>query len=218
MIHVLSQNPSVINVFIAELRDAEAQKDRQRFRRNLEHLGEIFAYEISRYLEYTEKEVVTPLGLAMVPVLNEYPVLAVVLRAGLPLHQGFLSIFPNSDSAFVSAFRKKHKDGSVLIDVEYSQVPDLNGRVLVICDAMLASGASMVSAYRHLLLKGKPRHIHIVSVLASEEGVDYIRKHIPQQDLDIWLGVIDEELTAQSLIVPGLGDAGDLSYGKKEIS
>jgi len=218
MVHILSNTPSVLNVFISEIRDAEIQKDRLRFRFNFERLGEIFAYEISRQLEYIEKEVVTQLGLAMVPVLRENPVLAVIMRAGLPFHQGFLNVFDHSDNAFISAYRKTHKDGSFTINVEYSQVTDINDKVLIICDAMLASGTSMVNTYRDLMLKGKPKHVHLVSVLASEEGLDYIRKHIPQQDIDIWVGVIDEELTAQSLIVPGLGDAGDLAFGKKEIN
>ena len=218
MVHILSNSPSILNVFISEIRDAEVQKDSMRFRYNLERLGEIFAFEISRQLEYTDREVSTPLGFATVPVLKEYPVIAVILRAGLPFHQGMLNVFDRSDSAFVSAYRKRHKDGTFTINVEYSQVPDINGKVLIICDAMLASGASMVNAYRDLMLKGTPRHIHLVSVLASEEGIDYVRKHTPQLERDIWVGVIDEELTAQSLIVPGLGDAGDLAYGKKEIS
>jgi uracil phosphoribosyltransferase len=218
MVHILSNTSSIINVFISEIRDAELQKDSMRFRYNLERLGSIFAYEISRHLEYAEKEVVTPLGIANVPVLKEFPVLAVILRAGLPFHQGMLRFFDRSDSAFVSAYRKMHKDGSFTINVEYSQVPDINDKVLVICDAMLASGTSMVNAYKDLMTKGKPKHVHLVSVLASEEGVDHLRKHIPSHDTDIWLGVIDEELTAQSFIVPGLGDAGDLAFGKKEIS
>jgi uracil phosphoribosyltransferase len=217
MIHILSNTPSILNVFISEIRDAEIQKDRLRFRFNLVRLGEIFAYEISRQLEFTEKEVVTPLGMAMVPVLREQPVLAAIMRAGLPFHQGFLNFFDQADTAFISAYRKRHKDGTFTINVEYSQVPDINDKILIVCDAMLASGTSMVNSYRDLMLKGKPRHIHLVSVLASEEGLDYVRKHIPQQDVDLWVGVIDEELTAQSLIVPGLGDAGDLAYGKKEI-
>jgi len=218
MAHILSKTTSILNVFISEIRDAEIQKDRLRFRHNLECLGEIFAYEISRQLEYVEKEVSTPLGFALVPVLKEYPVLAVILRAGLPFHQGFLNFFNHADTAFISAYRKTHKDGSFTINVEYSQVPEINDKVLIICDAMLASGTSMVNTYRDLMQKGKPKHIHLVSVLASLEGIDYIKKHIPQQDIDIWVGVIDEELTAQSLIVPGLGDAGDLAFGKKEIS
>ncbi|MEI6888798.1 MAG: uracil phosphoribosyltransferase [Bacteroidales bacterium] len=218
MVHILSNSASILNVFISEIRDAEIQKDRLRFRYNLRRIGEIFAYEISRKLEYVEKEVTTPLGMAMVPVLKENPVLAVILRAGLPFHEGFMNVFDRADSAFVSAYRKRHKDGSFTINVEYSQVPDINDKVLVICDVMLASGTSMVNTYRHLMLKGKPKHIHLVSALASEEGLDFIKKHIPQQNRDIWVGVIDEELTAQSLIVPGLGDAGDLAFGKKEIN
>ena len=215
MVHILSNTSSVLNSFISEIRDVEIQKDRSRFRCNLERLGEIFAYEISRQLEYIEKEVTTPLGIAVVPVLKEYPVLAVILRAGLPFHQGFLRIFDQSDCAFISAYWKKHKDGSFTIDVEYSQVPDINDKTLIICDTMLASGTSMVNTYHDIMLKGKPRHIHIVSILASVEGLDYMKKRIPQTDLDIWVGVIDEELTAQSLIVPGLGDAGDLAFGRK---
>ncbi len=218
MVHILSNTPSILNVFISEIRDAEVQKDRLRFRFNLVRIGEIFAYEISRQMEYVEKEVATQLGFAMVPVLKEYPVLAVIMRAGLPFHQGFLNVFDRSDNAFISAYRRTQKDGSFTINVEYSQVPDINNKVLIICDAMLASGTSMVNTYRDLMLKGKPKHIHLVSVLASEEGLDYIRKHIPQQDISIWVGVVDEELTAHSLIVPGLGDAGDLAYGKKEIN
>ena len=218
MVHILSNTPSILNVFISEIRDAEVQKDRLRFRFNLVRIGEIFAYEISRQMEYVEKEVATQLGFAMVPVLKEYPVLAVIMRAGLPFHQGFLNVFDRSDNAFISDYRRTQKDGSFTINVEYSQVPDINNKVLIICDAMLASGTSMVNTYRDLMLKGKPKHIHLVSVLASEEGLDYIRKHIPQQDISIWVGVVDEELTAHSLIVPGLGDAGDLAYGKKEIN
>jgi uracil phosphoribosyltransferase len=218
MVHILSATPSILNPYISEIRDAEMQKDRYRFRTNLERLGELFAYEISRTLEYSEKEVVTPLGSAIVPVLGEYPVLAVILRAGLPFQQGFLRIFDRSDNAFVSGYKKKLKDGSVTVNVGYSQVPDITNKVVILCDSMLASGASMVNAYRHLMLRGKPKHIHIVTILASEAGLDYLKKYIPQQDVDIWVGVIDEELTAQSLIVPGLGDAGDLAYGKKETS
>jgi uracil phosphoribosyltransferase len=218
MVHILSITPSILNVYISEIRDAEVQKDRLRFRFNLIRIGEIFAYEISRQMEYVEKEVATQLGFAMVPVLKENPVLAVIMRAGLPFHQGFLNVFDRSDNAFISAYRRTQKDGSFTINVGYSQVPDINDKVLIICDAMLASGTSMVNTYRDLMLKGKPKHIHLVSVLASEEGLDYIRKHIPQQDISIWVGVVDEELTAHSLIVPGLGDAGDLAYGKKEIN
>jgi len=215
MVHVLSTTPSILNQFIAEIRDAEIQRDKMRFRNNLERLGTIFATSISEHLAYEMKEVVTPLGIASVPVLQEYPVLATILRAGLPFHQGLLNFFDKSDNAFISAFRKHHKDGSFSINIEYASVTDIENKVVILSDTMLASGSSMVLAYRELIHHGKPKHTHIAAVLASIEGLNYIKKHLDQQDVTIWVGVIDEELTAQSYIVPGLGDAGDLAYGIK---
>ncbi len=215
MIHVLSSTPSILNQFIAEIRDAEIQRDKMRFRKNLERLGTIFASSISARLTYEMKEVITPLGIAVVPVLQEYPVLATILRAGLPFHQGLLHFFDKSDNAFISAFRKHHKDGSFSIHIEYASVTDIENKVVILSDTMLASGSSMVLAYRELISHGKPKHTHIAAVLASVEGLEYIKKHLDQQDITIWVGVIDEELTAQSYIVPGLGDAGDLAYGIK---
>jgi len=215
MVHVLSATPSVLNQFIAEIRDVEIQRDKMRFRNNLERLGTIFAHSISAQLAYEMKEVVTPLGIAVVPVLKEYPVLATILRAGLPFHQGLLNFFDKSDNAFISAFRKHHKDGSFSINIEYASVTDIENKVVILSDTMLASGSSMVLAYRELIHHGKPKHTHIAAVLASIEGLNYIKKHLDQQDVTIWVGVIDEELTAQSYIVPGLGDAGDLAYGIK---
>ena len=215
MVNLLSNTNSVINHFIAEIRDAEIQQDSLRFRRNLERLGALFAYEVSKELKYENKEVVTSLGIANVPVLKEYPVLATILRAGLPFHQGFLNIFDKSDNAFISVYRKPHKDHSFTMQLEYASIPDIEGKVLILCDTMIATGSSIVMSYKNLLTYGKPSHSHIVSVLASLEGLNQIKKNLPQQDLTIWLGVIDEELTARSFVVPGLGDAGDLAYGRK---
>jgi len=215
MVNNLSTGNSILNQYIAEIRDAEIQKDSLRFRQNLERLGGIFAYEISKLLTYETREVVTPLGIANVPMLIEYPVLATILRAGLPFHQGFLNFFDKSENAFISAFRRYHKDGTFAINIEYASVTDIEDRVLILCDTMLASGQSMVLAYRELLSRGKPRHTHIVTAIANVEGLENIKKNIAKKDITIWVGAVDDELTAQSFIVPGLGDAGDLAYGKK---
>jgi uracil phosphoribosyltransferase len=185
-----------------------------RFRRNLERMGEILAYEVSKQLAYHTVEITTPLGIAPVSVLKEQPVVATILRAGLPVHQGILNYFDKAENAFISAYRKHHKDGSFEIKVEYLACPDLNDKTLILCDPMLATGASMVLTYQAMLKRGKPKHTHIVAIIASSEGVEYARKHLPE-NVTIWCGAIDEELTAQSYIVPGLGDAGDLAYGKK---
>jgi uracil phosphoribosyltransferase len=215
MMNILSSKNSLINHFIAEIRDIEVQKDSLRFRRNLERLGELFAYEISKELEFENKEVVTSLGIAVVPVLKSYPVLAAILRAGLPFHQGFLNMFDKSENAFVSAYRKYHKDHSFNIQIEYSSVPDIDGKTLIICDTMLATGASAVLTYKELISHSKPAHTHIVSILASQEGLDYLNRNLPRKNISIWIGTVDDELTAQAFIVPGLGDAGDLAFGKK---
>ncbi len=214
MVHILGNSNSVFNHFIAEIRDVNIQKDSMRFRRNMERIGEIFAYEISKHLSYTEKEVTTPLGIAKVNTVNENIVVGTILRAGLPLHQGILNYFDGAQNAFIAAYRKHHKDGSFDIQVEYVSSPELTDKILILTDPMLATGASMALTYKHLLQKGKPKHTHIVSVLASIEGLDYAKKHLPS-DVTIWLGSVDDELTAQSYIVPGLGDAGDLAYGTK---
>ncbi len=215
MVHNISSGNSIVNQFIAELRDAEIQKDSLRFRYTLERLGGIFAYEISRELAYETREVVTQLGIANVPMLIDYPVLATILRAGLPFHQGFLNYFDKSGNAFISAFRRHHKDGTFTVSMEYASVTEIEDKVVILCDTMLASGSSMSLAYRELLSHGKPKHTHIVAAVASVEGIDYIRKNLPQQDITLWVAAIDDEMTAQSYIVPGLGDAGDLAYGKK---
>lgn len=215
MVNLLSNTHSMLNQYMSEIRDAEIQKDGMRFRLNLERLGEIFAYEISKTLDYESREVVTPLGIANVPMLLAYPVLATILRAGLPVHAGLLNVFDKSENAFISAYRHHNKDGSFTVNMEYSSIPDLDNKVVILSDTMLASGLSMTLSYRELMSKGKPKHVHLVSIVASTEGIDYVKKHIPQSQVTLWVGAIDEELTAQSYIVPGLGDAGDLAFGKK---
>jgi uracil phosphoribosyltransferase len=206
---------SLFNQFISELRSVEEQKSSMRFRRNLERIGEIFAYEISKTLTYRKVEIITPLGISNMQLPDEIPVLATILRAGLPLHQGLLNYFDNADNAFISAFRKHHRDGSFEIQVDYMSSPDLEGKTLIVSDPMLATGKSMLLAYQELLSAGKPRHTHIVSAIASVQGIEYMQKHLPAHKYTLWVGAIDEELTAQSYIVPGLGDAGDLAYGCK---
>lgn len=214
-VNVLSSENSVLNQYIAEIRDVELQKDPLRFRHNLERIGSIFAYEISKELQYENKEVVTSLGIAKVPVLTEYPVLATILRAGLPFHRGLLNVFDKSENAFISAYRKYHKDHSFTIQVEYSSCPDIDGKVVIMCDPLIATGASSVLTYKELLNHGKPSHMHIACILASQEGLANLKKSLPRQNVTIWAGAVDDELTAQAFIVPGLGDAGDLAYGKK---
>ncbi len=214
MVHNLSLNNSIINQFVAELRDVQIQKDRMRFRKNLERIGEIFAYEISKTLKYEERDVVTPLGIASVPMLIDQPIVGTILRAGLPLHYGLLNYFDQADNAFISAYRKHHKDGTFDIKLEYVGSPALADRELILCDPMLATGSSIVMTYKALLEKGMPRHTHIVSALASSQGVEYVKRNLPA-NVTIWCAAIDEELTAQSYIVPGLGDAGDLAFGNK---
>lgn len=214
MVHILGANNSIFNEYIAEIRDEKIQKDSMRFRRNLERMGEIMAYEISKTLVYQPMEVTTPLGIANMSLIKEQPVIATILRAGMPLHQGFLNYFDKGENAFISAYRKHHKDGTFDIKVEYLSSPELTDKVLILCDPMLATGASMVLTYKALMQRGKPRHTHIASVIASVEGVDYAKKHLPE-NVTLWCGAVDDELTAHSYIVPGLGDAGDLAYGTK---
>jgi uracil phosphoribosyltransferase len=215
MVHILHNSNSIANVFLAELRDQEIQKDSMRFRRNLERLGEIMAYEISKTLDYKAAEVTTPLGVADTNLLAEQPVIATILRAGLPVHQGILNVFDRAENAFISAYRKHHKDGSFEIKVEYLSSPSLDDKVLILCDPMLATGQSMYLTYKAMLAMGKPKHVHIVSVISSMEGLDYIKSRMPENST-IWLGAVDDELTVKSYIVPGLGDAGDLAYGTKK--
>jgi uracil phosphoribosyltransferase len=215
MTHDLSLHNSLLSQFIAELRDVEIQKDSLRFRRNLERVGEIMAYEISRHLSYRERETITPLGLAVTKHLVSQPVIATILRAGLPLHAGMLNYFDKALNAFVSAYRKHHRDNSFEIALEYVACPDISGRVLIICDPMLATGSSMLLAYKALISRGVPMHTHIVTAIACVEGINYLKTHMPTANYTVWCGAVDEELTAHAFIVPGLGDAGDLAFGDK---
>ncbi len=216
MVRVLGQANSLFNQFLSELRDQNIQQDRMRFRRNLERIGEIFAYEISKELEYEEKEVVTPLGTAKMRLLKEQPLLATILRAGLPLHEGMLNYFDQANNGFVSAYRKYDKEEDFVIKLDYVSAPSIKDTVLIISDPMLATGGSLVASIKGLIEKGNPKKIHVVSVLASNEGIENLKKTFSKWEMTIWTGAIDDELTAKAYIVPGLGDAGDLAYGKKE--
>lgn len=215
MVNILGNTESIVNHIIAEIRDEVIQRDSMRFRNNLVRLGEIFAYEISKTLMYENKEVTTSLGVAEVPMLKEFPVLGTILRAGLPIHQGMLNIFDKSENAFISAYRKPYRDGRFEIKIEYVSCPPLDNRILILSDPMLATGASAVLTYKELLSHGKPSHTHFVSVLASIQGINYMKSQLAPHEVTIWVGAIDDELTAQAYIVPGLGDAGDLAYGSK---
>lgn len=214
-VHILGESNSIFNEFIAEIRSVDVQVDSMRFRRNLERIGEIFAYEISKSMQYEQQEVTTPLGIAQMPRLVAKPVLATILRAGLPLHQGILNYFDRGENAFISAFRKYEKDGTFEIQIDYMSSPELDGKTLILADSMLATGQSMVLAYEELMEKGTPDHTHLVCIISSRQGLEYLQRHISPSQCTLWVGAIDEELTAHSYIVPGLGDAGDLAYGQK---
>lgn len=213
MVINLSEDYSILCDWIAEIRDLSVQTDRMRFRRNLERIGEIAGYEISRLLPFVEIEIQTPLGYADSKMLRTQPVLATILRAGLPLHQGLLNVFDKADNAFISAYRKHEPDGSFEISMSYITSPDLEGRILIISDPMLATGSSMVKTIQQLRSEGNPAEIHIVTAIACTVGIEYLRRALPT--CKIWCGAIDDELTAKGYIVPGLGDAGDLSFGSK---
>ena len=214
MIINLSQHHSLLSNWVAELRDINIQGDRMRFRRNLERIGEIAAYEISKELPWKTVEVPTPLGSHESKVLEQQPVLATILRAGLPLHNGMLNYFDKADNAFIPAYRKHHRDGSFDISLEYMSSPSLDGRILIISDPMLATGASLVKTVEYLKNEGSPKVIHIVVAIACTVGIEYVHRECGE-DVKIWCGDIDDELTAKGYIVPGLGDAGDLAFGNK---
>lgn len=214
MVHIIGNHNSVFNSYIAEIRDEVIQKDSLRFRRNIERLGEIISYEMSKTFEYETREVTTSLGIANVSMMKDQPVIASILRAGLPLHQGVLNYFDKAENAFISAYRRHHKNGTFDIHLEYLASPDLSGKELILCDPMLATGSSIVMTYKALLSRGTPKHTHIVTLIASADGIEYAKKNFPE-NVTIWCGAVDEELTAKSYIVPGLGDAGDLAYGTK---
>ena len=214
MVINLSEQHSLVSNWVAELRNTEVQEDRMRFRRNLERIGEIAAYEISKQLPWKVQETPTPLGIHESKVLVSQPVLATILRAGLPLHNGMLNYFDKADNAFVSAYRKHHRDGSFEISLEYMSSPSLDNRVVIISDPMLATGASIVKTIQYMKNEGSPAAIHVVVAIACTGGIEFILRECGS-DVTIWCGDIDDELTAKGYIVPGLGDAGDLAYGVK---
>ncbi len=215
MTHIIGDNNSLFNQFIAEIRDVSVQNDPLRFRRNLERVGEIFAYELSKTFNYTKKDVQTPLGVSEMNLPKDEIVIASILRAGLPLHTGLLNYFDRSENAFISAYRKYNEDGEFEIKFEYISAPSVEGKIVILADPMLATGSSMELAYEALLLKGRPKHVHIISVIASAEGVDYVKEKLAGKDITLWMGVVDPELNSKSYIVPGCGDAGDLAFGAK---
>ena len=214
MVHHLSEKHSLLSNWIAELRDVQIQKDRMRFRRNIERIGEVIAYEMSKHMAQKLVNTTTPLGTHASKVLMEQPVIATVLRAGLPMHQGMLNYFDKADNAFISAYRKHHPDGSFEISVEYLSCPDLNNRILIIADPMLATGASLVETIQAITKTQKPKEIHIAVAIASKKGIETVQAALGM-DTSIWCGDIDDVLNDKSYIVPGLGDAGDLAYGTK---
>ena len=217
MLHVISKTNTIANHFIAEMRDTTIQADSMRFRKNMKRLGQIISYEISKTLEYVPAEVITPLGTAVTSVLSSQPVLATILRAGLPLHEGMLDFLDKAENAFISSYRRHHKDGTFDIQVEYVSSPSIDNKVVILADPMIATGQSMYLAYKALLQKGNPKAIHIVGLIASVEGLEYLQRRLPST-AQLWIGAIDEEMTVQSYIVPGLGDAGDLAYGSKSVA
>lgn len=215
MVRNLGKENSLLNQFIAELRDADIQKDSLRFRKNLRRVSQVFAFEISKKLNYQSREVTTALGSATVPVISDNIVIASLMRSGLAMHEGFLDFFDKAANAFISVYRKIEKGEKTDLRIEYISSPDLNSKTLILADPMLATGISAVAAIKELSTFGKPDHTHLAVVVASQEGLDYVRGNTPKSDFTIWTGAIDDELTAQALIVPGLGDVGDLAYGRK---
>lgn len=216
MIYNLSAQNSLVNQWMHEIRSIEIQKDKMRFRRNLERLGEVAAYEISKELPYEMAMTQTQLGEIEVPVLTQQPVVATILRAGIPLHQGVLNYFDNADAAFIAAYRRHHRDGSFEIAQNYITCPPIENRILIMADPMLATGASFNVCLAALLEHGNPSVIHLITAIATTEGIENVQRKYPE--VHIWTGAIDDELTAKGYIVPGLGDAGDLAFGNKRQS
>jgi uracil phosphoribosyltransferase len=213
MVINLSQQHSLVSNWVSELRNVEVQNDRMRFRRNLERIAEVISYEISKKLDWEEKEITTPLGMATSKVLSQQPVLATILRAGLAMHNGLLNYFDKADNAFISAYRKHNTDGSFDISLEYMSCPDIEGRVVIISDPMIATGASLVKSIQFLKEEGDIKELHVVCAIACTVGIEYVKRAVPKAT--IWCGDIDDEITAKGYIVPGLGDAGDLAFGAK---
>ncbi len=216
MLTNLSDTNSLLRVWMREIRDTTVQGDRARFRRNMERIGEVAAYELSKTLPYESVPVQTPMGECACEVLAQQPVIATILRAGLPLHTGLMNYFDAADAAFLASYRKHNRDGSFEIEQEYVTTPDLDGRTLIIADPMLATGASLALALQSLLEHGTPASVHLVTAIACTEGIEYLFRRFPQ--ISVWTGDVDDELTARGYIVPGLGDAGDLSFGAKRQS
>ena len=215
-VHNLGERWSLFQQFMGEIRDVEIQQDSLRFRRNIERMGEIFAYEISKVMQHRKIQVQTPMGKADGAVLTEQPVLATILRAGLPLHRGLLNYFDRAENTFISAYRKHEQDSDQFeVEIEYLSSPSVGGKTVILCDPMLATGSSMVLAYQALLERGTPAKLHVVVVIATDEGLEFAMKSLPQETT-YWVGAIDPEMTSMKYIVPGLGDAGDLAYGAKE--
>lgn len=216
MVTILNEQPSALCQFMAELRDEAIQKDAMRFRRNMERVGEVMAYELSKKLTYVRREVVTPLGAAPSMLPSDQIVLAPILRAGIPMMQGFLNVWDKAEVAFVSAHRHYRKNGQMEIVVQNVTTPSLEGKVLVIIDPMLATGASIEMSYHALLEQGgRPSHTHICAAIASTDGVEYVESHLRRDEISLWAAEVDEALTVKSYIVPGIGDTGDLAYGEK---
>lgn len=216
MITVLNKNNSLFNTYLSETRDEHIQRDSYRFRRNMERMGSIIAYEISKRMEFNNHIVSTPFGIAEEQIIAQPPVIISVLRAGVPVHQGVLNFFDNATGGFVSMHRDHDKEGKFQVSLEYISCPSINDKEVILCDAMIASGSSMSLAYKSLFTIGTPKHVHLVSIIASKEGLEKLRKKLPSKGVSIWLGALDDELTAKSYIVPGLGDAGDLAFGAKD--
>lgn len=210
------EQPSLVSQYMAELRNVDIQHDMLRFRRNLERIGEIMAYEISKTIDYRTVDIQTPLAVAKCHEINEQIVLATIFRAGIPFHKGFLDYFDHAQNAFVSAYRKYKEKENFDVFIEYIASPSVEGKTLIIADPMLATGASMELSYRALLTKGTPAKVHVASVIASKAAIDYIGQTFPADKTTVWVGAIDDEINSHSYIVPGLGDAGDLAYGIKE--
>lgn len=213
MVYNLSENNSLLSNWVAELRDIDVQQDRMRFRRNLERIAEVIGYEISKKLSFQTADIQTPMGISPSNLLADQPVLATILRAGLPMHNGLLNYFDKADNAFISAYRKHNKDGSFEISLEYMSCPSLDDRVIIISDPMLATGSSLVKSIHFLKDQGHFKSLHIVCAIACTVGIEYVRREMP--NALIWCGAIDDEITAKGYIVPGLGDAGDLAFGTK---
>lgn len=211
-----AESPSLVSQYMSELRDVDVQHDSLRFRRNLERIGEIMAYEISKRLRYRTVDIATPLATARCQVLDEKLVLGTIFRAGVPFHKGFLDYFDRAQNAFVSAYRKYNDKDDFDVFIEYIASPRLDGKTLILADPMLATGSSMELSYRALLTKGEPAHIHVAAVIASQQAIEFVERNFPDGHTTVWVGAIDPEINSHSYIVPGLGDAGDLAYGEKE--